>query len=281
MTYADLENRIHEWAVSREDIRAVLVVGSRARSHHLADELSDLDLILLTTDTSFYRIDSTWLNTFGTVLLSAVDVLESGDPEWIVVYEGVLKGDFSFFQVTENDSLAGQLTHFPFQNVLARGIRVLVDKFPQSKPLLLPIRPFQMPSPKRFEHIVADFWIVATRVAKFIQRGDLWRAVTMLYCKMRFYLVTMMEWHAHVLHGLDYDTWYDGRFMDEWLDAETRAALPDLFGRYNAAELRAALHKMVKLFRRLAQVVAQNLGYDYPQAADDQISIWLYMLSVG
>ncbi len=278
MTYADLEQQIQQWALSRADIQAVLVVGSHARSHHIADELSDLDLILLTTDTSFYRTDGSWLNTFGTILLSVVDVLESGDPEWIVVYEGVLKGDFSFFQVTDHDSLADQLMHFPFQNVLARGIRILVDKFPQSRPLLISPRPFQMPTAKRFEHVVADFWIVTTRVAKFIQRGDLWRAVTMLYCKMRFHLVTVMEWHAHALHGLDYDTWYDGRFIDEWLDAETLSSLPDLFARYTAADLRIALQNMVNLFRRLSQVVAHNLGYDYPQAADDQLSTWLQTL---
>lgn len=274
-TYADLEQQVQHWALSREDIRAVLIVGSRARSHHIADELSDLDLILLTTDASLYYTDGTWLSTFGAILLSAVDVLQSGDPEWIVVYEGVLKGDFSFFQITENDSLADQLAHFPFQNVLARGIRILVDKFPQSKPLLTPSRPFQMPTADRFEHVVANFWIVVTRVAKFIQRGDLWRAVNMLYCKLRAHLLTMMEWHAHAIHGLDYDTWYDGRYLDEWLDAESLAALPDLFARYNPVELQAALLNMVNLFRCLAQVVAHHLGFEYPDNADIQLTAWL------
>ena len=97
----------------------------------------------------------------------------------------------------------------------------------------------------------------------------------MLYCKIRFYLVTLLEWHAHVLNGLDYDTWYDGRFLDEWLDAETLASLPDLFARYDSAELRTALHNMVILFRRLAQVVADKLGYDYPQTADIQLTAWM------
>ncbi len=281
LTYTDLENRIKQWALTRADIQAVLVVGSRAREVNPADDLSDLDLILLTTDTGLYRADGSWLNTFGTVLLSAVDVLESGDPEWIVIYDQVIKGDFSFFQADDDGSLADQLFNFPFQNVLARGIRVLVDKYPQSKSLNFAPRPFQLPTASRFEHDVVNFWIVATRVAKFIQRGDLWRAVTMLYCKMRAYLVTMMEWHAHVLNGLDYDTWYDGRFLDDWLDAETLSSLSTIFGRYAAAELRTALHNMFNLFRRLAQVVAHNLGYDYPQAADDQLSAWLQTVSVG
>ncbi len=275
-TYADLEDRIRQWALTQSDIRAVLVVGSRARSQHPADTFSDLDLILLTTDTRLYHTDRSWLEPFGTVLFAAVDVLDSGAPEWIGVYKGVLKADFAFFQVKDGHSLVDQLAHIPFQNVLARGLRVLVDKYPESKPLALSLRPFQMPDAAQFEQVVANFWIVATRVVKFIQRGDLWRAVTMLYCKMRFYLVTLFEWHAHVVNGLDYDTWYDGRFLDEWLDAETLASLPDLLARYDAAELRVALQKMMDLFRRLARVVADHLGYSYPESADAQLTAWLH-----
>jgi aminoglycoside 6-adenylyltransferase len=281
MTYGDLETRIQQWALTRPDICAVLVVGSRAREVNPADNLSDLDLILLTTDANLYLTDSSWLGTFGSVLLAASDPIDKGI-EWVAVYEGVIKADFTIFSAQpDRGNLADQLDNFPFQSTLERGIRILIDKFPKSQPLNLASRAFQMPSANRFEQIISNFWIVATRVAKFIQRGDLWRAVTMLYCKLRFYLVTMMEWHAHVLHGLDYDTWYDGRFMDKWLDADILASLPDLFGHYNAVELRTALHNMLNLFRRLAQVVAGNLGYDYPQSADNEISAWLQTLSVG
>lgn len=278
MSYDQLEQQIHEWALTRDDIRAVLVVGSRARTEHPADDLSDLDLLLLTTDASLYRDDRSWLDTFGRVLLAEQDVLDDGAPEWIAVYEGVIKGDFTFVQVGEVESLAEQIPQMPFQNVLARGLRVLVDKYPQQRAFEVKLRPYKPPTTERFEQVVANFWITATRVAKFIQRGDLWRSVTMLYCKMRSNLVTMMEWHAHVLHGTDYDTWYDGRFLDSWVDADTLAGLPDLFARYNADELQAALRQMVSLFRRLAQVVARELGYDYPQAADDQLSAWLQTL---
>lgn len=275
LTYDELEHRIRDWALTRDDIRAVLVVGSRARTEHPADALSDLDLLLLTTDASRYRDDRSWLETFGSVLLAEQDTLDEGAPEWIAVYEGVIKGDFTFVQVGLADSLASLMPQMPFQNVLARGLRVLVDKHPQQHPFAVKLRPFTPPTIQHYEQTVANFLITATRVAKFIQRGDLWRAVTMLYCKMRFYLVTMLEWHAHVLHGADYDTWYDGRFLDSWADAETLAALPDLFVQYEATELQIALRQMVSLFRRLAQVVAHELGYDYPQAADDQLSAWL------
>ncbi|NLF78613.1 MAG: aminoglycoside 6-adenylyltransferase, partial [Chloroflexi bacterium] len=46
-----LEGRISDWASEESAIRAVLVVGSRARhADHPADEWSDLDLMLFCTD---------------------------------------------------------------------------------------------------------------------------------------------------------------------------------------------------------------------------------------
>lgn len=56
-TYADLEQHIHQWALTRADIQAAIIVGSRARIEHPADDFSDLDLILLTTNTDLYGTD--------------------------------------------------------------------------------------------------------------------------------------------------------------------------------------------------------------------------------
>ena len=42
-----LENRVIAWAESQPDIRAIIVVGSRARRDSPADEWSDLDLVII------------------------------------------------------------------------------------------------------------------------------------------------------------------------------------------------------------------------------------------
>ena len=58
MTYEQLETRIVAWAATRADIQAVIVIGSRARgsdpAHHPADALSDLDLIVFTSNAAIY-----------------------------------------------------------------------------------------------------------------------------------------------------------------------------------------------------------------------------------
>ncbi len=46
LTYADLIERFTRWAEAEEDVRAALILGSRARKDHPADEWSDLDVLV-------------------------------------------------------------------------------------------------------------------------------------------------------------------------------------------------------------------------------------------
>ena len=46
-----LEGKLVTWAKKRADVRAAIVVGSRARTDHPADEWADLDVALATTKT--------------------------------------------------------------------------------------------------------------------------------------------------------------------------------------------------------------------------------------
>lgn len=46
LTYDDLINSYTAWAEASDDVRAALILGSRARIDHPADEWSDLDILV-------------------------------------------------------------------------------------------------------------------------------------------------------------------------------------------------------------------------------------------
>lgn len=48
--YAEIKNKILHYAECDEEIKAVVAIGSSTRDTVLADEFSDLDLIIATTD---------------------------------------------------------------------------------------------------------------------------------------------------------------------------------------------------------------------------------------
>jgi aminoglycoside 6-adenylyltransferase len=260
-----------EWAQNREDIRAVLVVGSTARLDHPDDEWSDLDLLFFTSQNTLYHRDTEWLYTIGTLWLSVPNPRSDGCPEYLVIFKGGHKVDFLFFPMTELDRL---IHSHPLPNAYHRGYQVLVDK--DGLAAKIPSSPFATPRhPKpdetAFNAAVNNFWYAAFRIARSIGRRDLW-VVKLHDRSLKDHLLTMLEWHARVRHGWEYDTWHSGRFMCEWVDPATRAEVQRTFGGFDARECWRALRASMELFRRLAAETAPALGYTYPIELDANIS---------
>jgi hypothetical protein len=58
--YARLLERFVAFAEAEEDISAGIVIGSRARSDHPADEWSDLDIVVLARHPGHYVLSTDW-----------------------------------------------------------------------------------------------------------------------------------------------------------------------------------------------------------------------------
>ena len=281
LTYEQLEQSCLAWAQAQPDIRAALVVGSRARSDHPAHEWSDLDFILFTTAPAAYTAPASWLEAIGKVWTSILNRISRGDPEWQVLFAGGLKADF-VFTLAEGSSLQQMMEASPYRDVYERGVRVLFDK---SAVQAIPAFNRQVPAYPTQDELVDALnrvWLSAGRIAKFVKRGDLWRATVDCDGELKGHLLTLLEWHARATRGPDHDTWHDGRFMKEWADPHALEALPATFAGYDDDSLRQALFATLDLCRRLAQEIAGPLGYAYPALADARMTDWIHsILSTG
>jgi creatinine amidohydrolase len=136
-------------------------------------------------------------------------------------------------------------------------------------------RPSTHPTQDELEATVKQVWLSAGRMARFVRRGDRWRAASECNGELKECLLALLEWHAHATRGLDHDTWHDGRFMEEWADPRALEALPATFARYDDDSLRQALFTTLDLCRWLAQEVAGLLGYAYPALAEARVTDWI------
>ncbi len=263
--YGAVAAKVAEWAESHPDIRAVIVVGSFARPGGMADTWSDLDLIVFADDPAAFVADSTWLQQFGAVLAPKLSDHGRGTPEWLVLYEDGSKIDFMFAAAGGN--LAHMLGAFPYQDVLRRGVRVLVNKTPSpgSLPPPAPPAPEVRPSADAFANTIYGALIAADKTARLLRRGDPWRAKMLCDAEIKGYLLDMLAWHAQATEG--HDTWYDGRFLDHWADPRALAALPSCFAAYEASDLWRATEATLDLFAWLAAETAQRWGFVLPAAA--------------
>lgn len=260
-------------------MRAIVVVGSQARSDRPADEYSDLDLIVYADSPAALSAQAEWLQKFGEIWTAALDFSGAGEAEWLVLYEGGLKADFVLAQA--DGSLGEMLARSPHQGVISRGVRVLVDKTTDS---VLPAMPqtvagvFIQPDAAIFRNLANRFLIHAARAIKLVHRGDLWRAKFAVDCELKETLLVMLEWHARLVHNPQGDTWYGGRFLDEWADPRAMEELSASFAAYKQDDLQRAWQTTIDLFWWLAGETAGKLGAEFPTALDEKVYTWMRSL---
>ena len=61
----DMIERLLTWAKHRPDVRAGVILGSWDRNDTPADNMSDLDLLVIVSDPSVFISEASWLLNFG------------------------------------------------------------------------------------------------------------------------------------------------------------------------------------------------------------------------
>lgn len=130
----------------------------------------------------------------------------------------------------------------------------------------MPFTPENPPSPSEFTNTVNGALLASVSVAKFIARGDYWRAQHWCAADLRVHLLTLMRWQSY-----GKNTWYGGRFMDEWADPRVLAVIPQVFPALERVSLQQALLDMLDLFKLLGEETAAKFGYGYPAEAHENV----------
>jgi aminoglycoside 6-adenylyltransferase len=268
--YEAVTERFVEWARTEDAIRAAVVIGSRARVDHPADEWADLDILVLTGGDAGYVRDPGWIAGVGDAWISFVEQTASGHGfERRVLFAGGVDVDFAFFTVDEIEALARA---DPRSAGLAfgRGFRVLFDKdglvarlFDATSPA--GAAPASLPDAAAFEQAVSDFWYHAVWTAKHLRRGELWWAKLACDAHMKELLRRLLEWEAATAGR---DPWFRGRFFEEWADPVLLQDLRTAFARYDEDEIWAALAATMDLFTVVSRRIAAALGVDVPTTAE-------------
>ena len=261
--------RFVRWAETDPDVLAAFVIGSRARDDHPADEWSDLDILVLSTDCERHLHNLDWVSAVGGPwVVTFLENTAGGEgTERRVLFEDGLDVDFAF--------LPPSILEQPVSTeVLRRGIIVLVDKCSAGDRLpelaKLPC-PHRKPSEAGYLELVNDVLYHYLWAARKLRRGELAVAIGCVDCYLKNRLLTMIEWHAKAANGLQYDTWHRGRFLEEWADPRIVQGLRQAYAHYDPDDLRRALRATINLFRWVAEETAEMLGFAYPFHADRQV----------
>jgi aminoglycoside 6-adenylyltransferase len=165
-------------------------------------------------------------------------------------------------------------------DVFGRGMRILIDKdqtLAKIKTLASSARRPTPPKPseQEFLQVVDDFLYHTVWTAKHLRRGELWWTLTCLDSYLQELIKTMIEWYTHTTDNWKRDTWFRGRFLEEWAEPEVTQELSKAFAHYDEEDAKRALMASMTLFSRIARETAQRLGYNYPASAEKEMANWI------
>jgi aminoglycoside 6-adenylyltransferase len=239
-----------EWAVHNENIRVVVLTGSGARGPAEMDDLSDLDLELYVDRPSELLEQSSWYEELGDVLV----VEKLSNPGWFptrLVYYVNGKIDF----LIAPTSAVSEAKY-------VRPFRVLLDKEGTGNNLRVATTSHNgLPDEAEILECVNGFYAAALMCAKCLVRGELWMAKLREF-ELMGQMLQMIEWDHKARYGPDFDTWYLGVHLCDWMDEDLKDDVAACWGRFDVEDSSRALSKAIMLFGRLADRTADELGHE-------------------
>lgn len=268
-TESEVLSQIAKWAQGNDLVRAAILTGSRVDPKRETDFLSDYDIELYVADLRPFKQDDSWLNVFGPIMMRwPLKPHSTFDDKWLtrlVLFGDAVRIDFQITGEVRIDPTA-------YDN----GYKVLIDKDALAAKINDPTFSkylIRKPSRQEYETLVHDFSWDATYVPKYLWRGGLPFAKYMFDTVLRYsYFQRLVEWYIGQRHDWKVSTGLNGRWFKRYLDAETWSELESTYAGSGIEENWEAFFRMVNLFRKLAREVGMQLGYEYDNNTDEEVT---------
>jgi aminoglycoside 6-adenylyltransferase len=284
-----IETIIIRWAKNHANLRAVVVMGSQARSEHPADEWSDLDLLFLITKYMNQDEADEWIKEIcfelRGVWSSASEPISNS--EWFPLGNIVLdrfKVDIvcavianEAFQLSD---LETTLPKLPYAYVFYPSCKILYDLIGRPRTILIANGRYilNIPDEVRLVNNFRFFWMELVHLAQVYNRGEHWRAVILQNQCLEKYLLRLIEWHS-LLFLEGERIWPRGRFLEEWADSRIVLELQDLQIVFKGNAFWTSIFKLYNLHRWLALEICKKKEFVFPTDEANTFLNWLKDLS--
>lgn len=266
------------YANSREDIRAVILNGSRANPNRISDPFNDFDIVYLTQDVASYK-DKPLNKDYGEALFGDMLVFERTD-------EGELFNDhfpdFVCYLMQFADGNRIDLTVADIKNYkqycFGDGLAVVLLDKDNALPKLPPqdesayyITP---PTQQLFYECRTEFWWVSPYISKGLWRGQLLYAYEHVGI-VREMLMQMLKWYAGALHGFEITVGKKGDKLAALLPADLWTAYLKTFPRCEEEDIWRVLYAMGTLFTKVSKLVAEHFNFTIEDEYDRRVTAFL------
>ena len=273
----EMFNLILDYAMENEDIRAVIMNGSRANSNIVKDRYQDFDIIYVMRKVRPYVEDQSWLERFGKICVMQ-------QPDSGVLFDDVYEPDLHYtflmqFEDLNRIDLSLNSTEYYMKDHGSDSLTiVLLDKDQVLPPLPESTDKdywLKKPASEQFRCCCNEFWWCTPYIAKGLCRNQLLYAMDMINDVVRPMLHMMLGWYAgidtHFSLSLGKSNHRIFGYLPEKLAAGLRASYPHL----DLEEMWESVDIMMDTFDMAAARVADASGFIYVREESDNVRMLL------
>ena len=268
----EMMDLILSFAQQDENIRLMVLNGSRANANAKKDIFQDYDIACFVPDVAPYRRKPDLADEFGEIMILQIPEEMGTTPPANVGCYGYL------MQFTDGTRI--DLSFIPLEDMQASLeeeslTMVLLDKDGLAEGIALPSdRDFhpKPPTDTQFDDCCNEFWWLNPYVAKGLWRGELIYPKFYLDGYMREELLQMMTWYFGIRTGFSRSPGKLGKHLRGILGEEWWGQYEATYSDYHPENIWRALFEMGALFRQGAVEVAEHFGFTYPAREDKLVS---------
>jgi len=262
------------FARDHEEVRAVIMNGSRVNPEVKGDLFQDYDVVYLVRSVQPFRRNPEITRYFGDIMIMQrpEDMLDpppekGGHYAYLMQFIDGNRIDLSFYPLEDVD----QVIKDSLSLVLLDKDKMIKELPPPSEQSYLP----QKPSAKSFDDCCNEFWWLNPYVAKGLWRGDLIYSKQILDTLMRGQLMRMLTWYFGTQTDFQRSPGKFGRHLKGHLPGDIWVLLEETYSGALAEDIWESLFAMGDLFRRISRVVAKTFGLNYPEGDDRSVSSYI------
>jgi aminoglycoside 6-adenylyltransferase len=257
-----------------DNIRAVIMNGSRVNPNVPKDPFQDFDIVYFVREVEPYRKNLSFIEQFGELMILQTPE-DMGDPPpendghyaYLMQFLDGNRIDLSFYALEKIPAL----TTDSLTVVLLDKDDVIPELLPPDDRDYLP----QPPTARQFDDCCNEFWWVNPYVAKGLWRDELPYTKHILDVYVREQLMKMLVWYVGVQTDFKKSPGKMGKHLRQHLDPDLWSLLESTYASSSAEQIWESLFAMGNLFRRTAHCVADHFGFHYPEQDDKNVTNYL------
>ena len=264
-------------AKADENIRAVMMTGSRANEDCPVDIYQDFDVVYFVKAVEPYWDNMPWIEEqFGKPSL-----VQKPESMGLIPPDG--DGNYAYLMIfPDGNRIDLQITDSVYEDDGEPAI-VLLDK-DGILPKIEVAKDYwyvKRPTQKYFSDCCNEFHWCLNNVAKGIAREELSYAMEQMNHCVRDMLIQMLQWYIGVKHDFSVSAGKNGKYFKKFLPAEIYERFTKTYSDADYEHMWNAAFEMLYLFGDVARNVAERLSFTYDEAEEQGIENYMKQVRNG